>query len=136
MNRNHIHIYLMHCRNETLEQRDWFGGKLGQYVTGLVATCQNPRDFHGRNLVDTLRYHVSTFSRYWFNLFAYNWALIGLHNSGEPIDDKFVELLLQKQTNGSFGSVGMHISSKDVLETRHKLCKLLSRHTLQRMQGV
>ena len=40
----------------------WGHGKLAHYVLGLTATCQNPSNFYGHNLIDKLQNHLNTFS--------------------------------------------------------------------------
>ncbi|XP_013412113.1 transcobalamin-2 [Lingula anatina] len=87
-----------------LDTQDWYGGKLGQYVNALVATCQDPSDFYGHNLIDILSGHMDGFPKYYFNHnFAYSWAVLALCNAGLTVQEKYIQQLTKTPGNYTFG---------------------------------
>ena len=74
-------------------------GPLSKAVFVAVATGQNPRDFGGRNLVAALQALQDADSeRVGSTLFAHAYALLALHNAGEPISDAAAEVLTSQVT--------------------------------------
>ncbi|XP_013404329.1 gastric intrinsic factor-like [Lingula anatina] len=81
----------------------WYGGKLGQFINGLVSTCQNPTKFNGNNLIKLLMNQMNNFPKYYFNQnFAYSWAVLALCNSG-AINETYYKRLVDGAGNYAFG---------------------------------
>ncbi|KAK3091973.1 hypothetical protein FSP39_024109 [Pinctada imbricata] len=86
-----------------LASSEWGHGVLGIYVTALIATCQDPHDFYGFDLLDKLQFHVENFTDYYkSNKFAYSWALIGICVAGGQIEDRYKDHLVTQFGNTSF----------------------------------
>lgn len=74
-------------KDNSLTSKEWGRGKLAYYVLGVKATCQDPRDFYGHDLIDKLKNHLIVSSSYLdSNKFDYSLILIALCKAGEPID--------------------------------------------------
>ncbi|XP_013388488.1 gastric intrinsic factor [Lingula anatina] len=86
-----------------LDTAAWYGGKLGQFINGLVSTCQNPANFYDHNLIELLMNQMNNFPKYYFNHnFAYSWAVLALCNSG-AINETYYKRLLDGAGNYTFG---------------------------------
>ncbi|XP_013396072.1 gastric intrinsic factor-like [Lingula anatina] len=86
-----------------LDTAAWYGGKLGQFINGLVSTCQDPANFYDHNLIELLMNQMNNFPKYYFNQnFAYSWAVLALCNSG-AINETYYERLVDGAGNYTFG---------------------------------
>ncbi|XP_013411968.1 transcobalamin-2-like [Lingula anatina] len=87
-----------------LDTRNWYGGKLAHYINGLVATCQDPSDFYGHDLLTMLQGHMDGFPKHYFNHnFAYSWAVLALCNAGLTVQEKYIQQLTKSPGNYTFG---------------------------------
>jgi|JYMV01.1.fsa_nt_gi hypothetical protein len=70
----------------------WGHGKLAHYVLGLTATCQNPSNFYGHNLIDKLQNHLNVSSDHFqHNKFAYALVVLALCNAKASVDAAYVQ---------------------------------------------
>lgn len=81
-------------RYTDLDHESWYGGKLAQYINALVATCQNPQDFYGHDLIQLLKKHMIGYPKHYFTQrFAYSWAILALCNANEYVKPDFLKEL-------------------------------------------
>ncbi|MBN2392607.1 MAG: terpene cyclase/mutase family protein [Anaerolineae bacterium] len=67
---------------------------LSRTVLAAVATGQDPRNFGGKNLVQALvAAQDKTTNRFGDSLYAHAYAMLALHNAGEPIPQSAIDLL-------------------------------------------
>ncbi len=67
---------------------------LSRTVLAAVATGQDPRNFGGKNLVQALlAAQDKTTNRFGDSLYAHAYAMLALHNVGEPIPQSAIDLL-------------------------------------------
>lgn len=67
---------------------------LTRAVLAAVATGQNPRNFDGKNLVQALlATQDKTTNRFGDSLYAHAYAMLALHNAGEPVPQNAIDLL-------------------------------------------
>jgi hypothetical protein len=70
----------------------WGHGKLAHYVLGLTATCQNPSNFYGHNLIDKLQNHLNVSSDHFqHSKFAYALVVLALCNNKASVDAAYVK---------------------------------------------
>ena len=83
---------------------------LAMYVSGLVATFQNPRDFHDHDLVEVLENYLTQYAPYQrLDSFVLAGYVIALCNTGVQMEHGYAEMLLKGQRpDGSYPlGVGM-----------------------------
>lgn len=85
----------------TLTTYLWSHGKLAHYILGLKATCQDPRNFYGHNLIEKLEVHVDN-STYYFqnNKFSLSLVVLAICESNEEVKEKYLNMLIQN--SGSY----------------------------------
>ncbi|MBN2390286.1 MAG: terpene cyclase/mutase family protein [Anaerolineae bacterium] len=67
---------------------------LSRTVLAAVATGQDPRTFGGKNLVQALlAAQDKTTNRFGDSLYAHAYAMLALHNAGEPVPQSAIDLL-------------------------------------------
>jgi len=67
---------------------------LSRTVLAAVATGQDPRSFGGKNLVQALlAAQDKTTNRFGDSLYAHAYAMLALHNAGEPVPQSAIDLL-------------------------------------------
>jgi hypothetical protein len=67
---------------------------LSRTVLAAVATGQDPRNFGGKDLVQALlAAQDKTTSRFGDSLYAHAYAMLALHNAGEPVPQSAIDLL-------------------------------------------
>ncbi|XP_052105420.1 transcobalamin-2-like [Mytilus californianus] len=78
--------------NIALTNPAWGHGKLAHYVLGLTATCQDPRNFYGHNLIDKLQNHLNVSSQHFHsNKFAYALVVLALCNANSTVDAAYLK---------------------------------------------
>jgi len=89
------------------------GGRLALVILGLKATCTDPKQYVGLDLVELLVQKMKKFPHDGFNnYYQYSLGIIALASADKYIDDSFLEKLLTnvflgngKKIKGSFGAI-------------------------------
>lgn len=82
------------------EPQNILAGELAFMINSLVFSCQDPRDFHGVNLIENLSSWMSVFPIEDFNNgFQYGLAVLALCNANEPISDEYIAVLTHDLQN-------------------------------------
>ncbi|CAC5412214.1 unnamed protein product [Mytilus coruscus] len=88
----------------SLSNEDWGRGKLAHYILGILATCQDPRNFYGHNLIDKMKNHLVVSSTYLMsNKFSYSLIVIALCKAGESVDVKHLDEISSTPGQYKFG---------------------------------
>ncbi|CAG2248164.1 unnamed protein product [Mytilus edulis] len=88
----------------SLRNEDWGHAKLAHYILGILATCQNPKNFYGHNLIDKMKSHLVVSSTYFMsNKFAYSLIVIALCKAGEYVDVKHLDEISSTPGQYKFG---------------------------------
>ncbi|XP_063403288.1 transcobalamin-1-like [Mytilus trossulus] len=88
----------------SLSREDWGHGKLAHYILGILATCQDPSQFYGHNLIDKMKNHLVVSSTYLMsNKFAYSLIVIALCKAGEYVDVKHLDDISSTPGQYKFG---------------------------------
>ncbi|CAC5418768.1 unnamed protein product [Mytilus coruscus] len=73
-------------------------------VDGLTATCQDPKNFYGHNLIDKLQNHLNVSSQHFqSNKFAYALVVLALCNANATVDAAYLKDISTPNGNYRFG---------------------------------
>ncbi|XP_028395936.1 transcobalamin-2-like [Dendronephthya gigantea] len=86
---------------------------LARVIHSVLALCQDPRNFHGHDLIAALNSGFGRFKkrRDFSNYFGYSLSVIALCNAGQPVPNEVVQELLK----GAYRKVSYHSSDIDSL---------------------
>lgn len=99
--------YSLHYRDTTLGNENWGHGKVAHYIMGVIATCQNPRNFYGHNLVEKLKTHlIVNVQHFQSNNFALALSILALCIANAPVDTEFMRNISSPQYG--IGNFAMH----------------------------
>lgn len=99
-----IDLLVQISKDNSLNDQLWSRGKLAQYICGLQATCQDPRNFYGHDLIQKLEAHMDNYDEYFHaNHFAFSWAVLALCNSNQVVKADYVSKLTKNPGTYTFG---------------------------------